>query len=167
MGKALIIKGADFSENGLVPQVFDITSLISNSGDYYPLYAIGGFGATNPVSGGNNKRCCLTSVELSTLMDSSQYKKIRMEMKPGFEFVFGTGPELNTTTGWEGWKGSTGGQTFSWVTDTNFVEFDFTQKYPSASYAHWYFCANFRKSDQSAFADDTPLSSIATFYVIA
>ena len=115
MGKSLVIKGADFSANG-IPETLpslDITSLLSAY--FQPCKSLG---SLQDNSGNENtKRCCIPSMYFSTIgVDISDYSQIVVTLKNGYDYVFGTGPVIGTSTNWQGWNGETGGQTFGWVT---------------------------------------------------
>lgn len=111
MGKSLIIKGADFSANGISEEL-DITSLISD--DFQAQKALNSFyGAVTA----NTKRCCIKPTTFASLgIDISEYSYIKVTVKSGYDYVFGTGVAPASSTGWQGWNGSTGGKTFEWVT---------------------------------------------------
>lgn len=118
MGKSLVIKGADFSANG-IPETLpplDITTDVMNSGCFLPCKTLGSLylGTANP----NAKRCCIVPTLFNHFgIDISQYTKIEVTIKPGYDYVFGTGIAPNNAEGWQGWSGETGGQTFAWVTN--------------------------------------------------
>ena len=117
MGKSLIIKGADFSVNG-IPEVLpptDITNLLLQSGMFLAQTSLGQF---NGLTTHNAKRCCLLPVNFENIgIDISEYTKIEVNIKNGFDYVFGTGPSSLYNDDWQGWSGETGGQQFAWVTD--------------------------------------------------
>lgn len=115
MGKSLIIKGADFSANGIQEDLFlDITSLVAPK--FFPRYSIGGFAVTEANS--NDARCCVKAFLFSDIgVDISKYSKIELTIKSGFDYVFGTGPIPGSpNANWQGWSGENGGQAFTWVT---------------------------------------------------
>lgn len=114
MGKSLVIKGADFSANGIQETVnLDITSLLSSY--FQPGKSIGSF--PDATGSTNAKRCDLPATLFSTIgVDISEYSKIVVTIKNGFDYVFGTGPLVSVATNWQGWDGDTGGKSFAWVT---------------------------------------------------
>lgn len=112
MGKSLIIKGADFSANGIAERK-DITSLLSTY--FFAKRSLGRFSGSTAV---NAARCCVFPFTFSAIgIDISQFSKIEVNIKSGYDYVFGTGPQpSNNDTGWQGWDGNVGGQAFAWVT---------------------------------------------------
>lgn len=114
MGKSLVIKGADFSENGIREDVsVNITSLFASH--FVPQQALSKF--QNQNGSANTKRCCVPAVTFATLgVDITQYSTIVVTYKNGFDYVLGTGPVPGTATNWQGWNGTSGGQAFGWVT---------------------------------------------------
>lgn len=114
MGKSLIIKGADFSENGIQEDVsLDITALFASH--FVPQQALSKF--YNQSGSANTRRCCVPAITFASLgVDLTPYSKIVVTYKDGYDYVLGTGPVPGTATGWQGWSGSTGGQTFGWAT---------------------------------------------------
>lgn len=114
MGRKLIIKGADFSANSITEEL-DITAIVAASDSYQAQYSLAGFHTTSPTS--NAKRCCVKATLFSTWgINVSKYSKLEVVIKSGYDYVFGTGQTPGVDTNWQGWSGTTGGQTFSWVT---------------------------------------------------
>ena len=117
MGKSLVIKGADFSANG-IPETLpslDITQIVANSGSFKVGFSLSQF----QDSGGNSnsKRCCIVATRFSDWgIDISQFSKIEITIKDGYDYVFGTGPVPSTGNGWQGWNGEHGLQPFNWIT---------------------------------------------------
>lgn len=113
MGKSLIIKGADFSANGIQEDVsVDITSLFAPF--FQPQKGIRGF--DEDVSEDSTKRCCIPAMLFSTIgVDIANYSKVEINIKTGFDYACGTGA-VPGQTGWQGWNGDVGGQLFAWVT---------------------------------------------------
>lgn len=118
MGKSLIIKGADFSANGIQEDLFlDITTLVAPK--FLPQHSISGFASLGTNASSNAKRCCVGAFLFSGIgVDISKYSKIELTIKSGFDYVFGTGPLPGSPSGanWQGWSGENGGQAFAWVT---------------------------------------------------
>lgn len=118
MGKSLVIKGADFSANGIPESLpsLDITSILANSGLFQAGKSLGSFQDASGAA--NAKRCCFPAQRFSDFgIDISQYGKIEVTIKNGYDYVFGTGPVPGSSAGWQGWNGETGGQGFSWITN--------------------------------------------------
>ena len=117
MGKSLVIKGADFSANGIPESLppLDITAIVRDSSRFHPGNSIGSLYSTTPSP--NTKRCCIVATRFLYLgIDISQYTKIEVTIKSGYDYVFGTGIAPDVADGWQGWDGETGGQSFAWVT---------------------------------------------------
>lgn len=113
MGKSLIIKGADFSANGINKTV-DITTLLS--GYFHAQSSIGRFDMTMYYP--NEKRCCVRAFLFSEIgIDISGFSQIVVNIKPGYDYVFGTGPTPDNPNSWHGWNGNIGVQDFVWITE--------------------------------------------------
>lgn len=117
MGKSLIIKGADFSANGIQENIsLDITSILAASPSWKPQYSLRGLDNTaGPDS--NQSRCCFVATTFASLgIDITGYKKLIFTVKPGFDYVFATGPQPNNgSVNWQSWDGAEGGHGFVWV----------------------------------------------------
>lgn len=112
MGKSLVIKGADFSTNAIMDEL-SIAGLVEfNYGKAYYRYSGDDHKFTE-----NTKRCALYFKFLNL---ASSFKKIRMEMNDGYQFVFGIG---SIYTG-NFYKGDAIQTSFEWSTDYNYVEVD-------------------------------------------
>ena len=115
MGKSLVIKGADFSANG-IKENNDITALLSSL--FLPCISLTALSTAQGMGSLNTKRCCIYAKTFASLgIDINEYSKIVVSVKQGYDYVFGTGPTPGVDSGWQGWDGETGGQIFSWVTD--------------------------------------------------
>ena len=157
MGKSLIIKGADFSANGIQETVIlDITSRLSSI--FEPRISIGSFfGSGNP----NEKRCCIRAFTFESIgVDISKYSKIKVSVKNGYDYVFGTGPTPGVADGWQGWDGETGGQKFTWTIDNQMAEASVDNTTLAMS-------LNFRYDDDTtAFSESTALTDIVESIVL-
>ena len=164
MGKSLIIKGADFSTNGILETVeLDITSLVdASTGDWFPQRAVNAFVSTSPSS--NTQRCAVVRLSIGSLVPNlSQYQKIRVDVKNGFDFVLAMcrdSANLSTATSWFRLDGTnTSNRNFTWVTDKQYAEVDVS--------AEMYITGNFRYDDNTTtFERTTKFSDIASIKLI-
>lgn len=160
MGKSLIIKGADFSANGIQESVeLDITTLVQNSGEFDVRMKVGAFWSSGPT--GDITRCSLTRLSIPELTDISGYSKLRIDINTGYDYVLGVcrNSSVDTQSSWSQLNGTsdTGGS-FAWVTDNQFVEVDLSPI--------MYITGNFRLDDNGIFPTSTVLSDIATFKLL-
>ena len=123
MGKSLIIKGADFSVNGIpeTPSSLDITALVGASGCWYPQSRIGGLNPSGTYS--DTKRCCIFRFLLSTVPGIENYQKIRVSIKSGFDYVLDIGVDGGGDAAFVRVTGiDTYDTSFNWVTDNQVAE---------------------------------------------
>ncbi len=120
MGKSLIVKGADFSANGM-DLSYDITSLASSA--WYPRYALNYIGGKTKTQ--NNKRCCVQQFELSNVPNISNYTKIRIIFAEDINYVMTIGTGTNDYSGYIRVTGiDTYDTTFAWVADNSVAEIE-------------------------------------------
>lgn len=118
MGKSLIIKGADFSANGIQETLpsLDITEIVASSAAYNADISIGSYQDKNGTP--NTKRCCVVATSFSTWgIDVSQFSKIEVTIKQGYDYVFGLGTTPGNSANWYGWNKGEKVALFNWVTD--------------------------------------------------
>lgn len=153
MGKSLIIKDADFSANGIQEQVSILSYFLANAS-----FTVGkALNTFVSASTNNQARCNVLLFKISAYTDWAKYSKVRVTIKSGIVGLLGTGPAVDSVTGWQGWKGTTGGYNFnnSWNDGGNFMEFP-----TSAASPDCYISMNFKKSDSSNFDVSTALSAL-------
>ena len=164
MGKSLIIKGADFSTNGINETVeLDITSLVDTAtSNWSPQGGVNAFVAASSIS--NTKRCAVVRLSIGSLVPNlSHYSKIRIDVKNGFDFVLGMcrdSTNLSTATSWFRLNGTdTTNRNFAWVTDNQYAEVDVS--------AEMYITGNLRYDDDTTtFESTTKFSDIASIKLI-
>lgn len=160
MGKSLIIKGADFSANGIQESVeLDISSLVDASGNFYPCAAVNSFGAAAGTA--NTARCELLRLSIAALVaDLTPYSKIRIDIKSGYDFALGMCRSSDFGTWFKLDGTSDSGGSLSWVTDKQYAEV-------SVSPA-MYITGNFRHDDNTTtFSNTTKFSDIASIKLIS
>lgn len=86
MGKSLIIKGADFSANG-IKQILDITNQIGENW----LCRQRNTDLTGTHQQSDNYKCCITQFDLSTIDGIENFSKIRITFNDSLNYVFGIG----------------------------------------------------------------------------
>lgn len=126
MGKSLIIKGADFSANGISENVpLDITSLVSQSEKWIPRKRITDLSGTNVQA--DNYKCCLQRFDIDSVPNSSNYSKIRITFAEGLNYVFsiGTGSSASNYVRVTGID--TTNTDFDWTTDNLVGEIAFSE----------------------------------------
>lgn len=154
MGKSLIIKGADFSANGIQEDLsLDITSLVSSC--FYARKAIGSLNGAGVSD--NAKRCCVCLFDFAEQgLDLSPYSKIVMTVKNGFDYVFATG----SGSTWTRWDGATAETDFTWATDNQVAEATIDANTGTMN-------ANFRYDDNTTeFPTTTELTDIVESIVL-
>lgn len=108
MGKQLIIKGADFSQNSVLDELS-----IYLSSYFFPRKALGNsWGDTID----NSTRCCVNLGDLTPF--TADYTKIKMVLRDGFDYVFALRTAPNSPIYY---KGDGEVTEFAWVTDVNYV----------------------------------------------
>lgn len=150
MGKKLIIKGADFSANA----IHDVTMSLMPILDFYAnkAYQGGGSGfSPNPPTLTNAKRCAAFCNFASV---ASGYNKISMQIKTGYQFVFGIG--VGTTGNY--YKGDGVETEFTWAEDTSYVEVPLNGR--------TILNINLRKSDDSNMSNTTVASDIIDYIML-
>ena len=163
MGKSLIIKGADFSANGIHDAVIlDITSLVDASTKFYPKAAVSSF--TSGTTSSNSTRCALLQLSISALVpDLSPYSKIRIDINSGYDFAMGMCRSQSGQSSSSNWfkldgDNSSGGS-FAWVTDKQYAEVDVSSE--------MYITGNIRHDDnETEFGDSAKFSDFATLKLI-
>lgn len=159
MGKSLIIKGADFSANGIKETVItDVTNAAEASGDFFPDSFVSAFNFDTPSA--SDTRCCIIKLDIANLVeDITQYDKMRIEIKDGFDYVLGILRESEGT--WHRMDGDSESATdFVWVTNNQYVEV------PTSQYM--LITGNLRYDDNTTtFASTTKLSDLMTITLIA
>ena len=117
MGKGIVIQGADFSQNGIETGL-DFTQMVADAGRWYPQRAIASLVAVDATA--NTKRCCIVRFDIYSIPDYSRFSKIKLIVKPGFDYVFAIG-DSTTTVSPDHWRRVTGIETydtmFAWVTN--------------------------------------------------
>ena len=122
MGKSLIIKGADFSANGIQEDIsLDITGLVAESvGRWYPRRRITTLAGNTVVD--DNYKSCVARFDLSTVPNYELYSKIRITFADNLNYVFSIGIGTDNA----GFVRVTGIDTtatnFVWTTDNHIGE---------------------------------------------
>lgn len=118
MGKSLIIKGADFSANGM-PDVypFDIASIIGNSSSYKVRLRLSGYMWSNTAVTANNRCCVIATLFSDWNIDITQYSEMEVKFKDGYKYILSTGKVPGqSSTSWQSWDGDGGGGGYDWGT---------------------------------------------------
>lgn len=119
MGKSLVIKGADFSANGIQEEItIDITATVAASPNFHARGRLNGSLYAGPYYVEDSKRCCLVPTLFTDLnVDISQFSQMVITLKDGYDYIIGTGTAPGSAPGWQSWAGSQGGGGYEWVTD--------------------------------------------------
>lgn len=142
MGKYLLIKGADFSANGIkvILTGDDLLQILDNQ--FRPQYSLDAYTTqtgeipTSTIS--NNKRSCVFAVDITEFANYG-YTKITINFKTGYNIVLGIG---TTNSSAEYYSGDCVAGNFSWITDSQ------TASCPLSS-TKKYLYINFRNSDNT------------------
>ena len=118
MGKAIVISGADFAQNGVVVGL-DFTQMVADAGNWYPQHRNAGLASVAPPTS-DTKRCCILRFNIYSIPNYTNFSKIRLIVADGFDYVFSIGDSTNTISS-DHWQRVTGietyDSTFSWITN--------------------------------------------------
>lgn len=158
MGKVLVLKDANFSANGILDNISILDTFVQyavSNNRYFVQHGLNSFvdvGTNNT----NLKRCCVGTIDISSLVNLTPFSKIRVVFKSTVDFCMCTGPQSNSVTNWHGWKGEQSVNAFSqsWCTAYNYAEF------PADVSDPLFFTMNFRRKDSGDFAAGTLLTDL-------
>lgn len=124
MGKSLVIKGADFSANGIPETIpaYNITALVAESGCWYPRNRVADLNAYSKISSTN--RSCILRYDLDSVTGIENYSKIRITFAIGIDYVFGFGQDGVTSSFIRVTGINTSDTEFGWVTDNQVAEYE-------------------------------------------
>ena len=156
MGKSLIIKGADFSSNGIL----ESTSILDWCANQLQMGMSWSQNISLVSPNDNSTRCCIIMYP-NTITDISKgFTKIKIKVKDTYDFVFGTGVWGAAVTG-SGWfKGNCEPAEFAWITDTQEavapLDFPLSENFLRANM----FKVNIKKKDGTSVSGPTTIYDI-------